>query len=150
MHGRWGVGRGWSLLSSRKATSVNRKKRANNFCNLTPFVSFWTNQVSLTIIDVMLIGCQTMINCFVFKRRRHANLLAICGQEFLLFVILVIWKQLIYYFLYKTPNKKHVCMYVCMLCYAMLCRIYPYFKHKLCPHYYAFKTCTQLSDNNLV
>ena len=107
----------------------------------------------------MLIGCQTMINCFVFKRRRHANLLAICGQEFLLFVILVIWKQLIYYFLYKTPNKKHVCMYVCMLCYAMLCHIYPYFKHKLCPHYYASKTlplwpfrqtCTQLCDNNLL
>ena len=35
------------------------KKRANNFRNLTPFVSLWTNQVSLTIIDVMLIGCQT-------------------------------------------------------------------------------------------
>ena len=28
-------------------------------------------------------------------------------------------------------------MYVC---YAMLCHIYPYFKHKLCPHYYASKT----------
>ena len=35
------------------------KKRANNFRKLTPFVSLWTNQVSLSIIDVMLIGCQT-------------------------------------------------------------------------------------------
>ena len=35
------------------------KKRANNFRKLTPFVSLWTNQVSLTIIDVMLIGCKT-------------------------------------------------------------------------------------------
>ena len=61
----WGGG---SLLSSRKATSANRKKRANNFGNLTPFVSLWTSQVNLTIIDVMLIGCQTMINCFVFER----------------------------------------------------------------------------------
>ena len=138
----WPLGGGEGVVASllQKSNFCEPKKRANNFCNLTPFVSFWTNQVSLTIIDVMLIGCQTMINCFVFKRRRHANLLAICGQEFLLFVILVIWKQLIYYFLYKTPNKKHVCMYVCMLCYAMLCRIYPYFKHKLCPHYYASKT----------
>ena len=40
-----------------------------------------------------------------------------------MFVILVIWKwRLIHYLLYKTPNKKHVCMYVCMyVCYAMLC-----------------------------
>ena len=30
----------------------------------------------------------------------------------------------------------YACMYA-MLCYAMLCHIYPYFKHKLCPHYYA-------------
>ena len=44
------------------------KKRANDFRNLTPFVSLWTHQVSLTIINVMLIGCQTMINCFVFER----------------------------------------------------------------------------------
>ena len=44
------------------------KKRANNFGNLTPFVSLWTNQVSVTIIDVMLIRFQTMINCFVFER----------------------------------------------------------------------------------
>ena len=32
-------------------------------------------------------------------------------------------------------------MYVCMdVCHAMLCHIYPYFKHKLGPHYYASKT----------
>ena len=51
-----------------KSNFCEPKKRANNFRNLTPFVSLWTNQVSLTIIDVMLIGCQTMINCFVFER----------------------------------------------------------------------------------
>jgi len=41
-----------------------------------------------------------------------SRVLAIYGKEFLLFVILVIWKWLICYFLYKTTNKKHVCMYV--------------------------------------
>ena len=44
-------------------------------------------------------------------------------------------------------------------CYAMLCYIYPYFKHRLCLHNYASKTLalrpfrqtyTQLCDNNLV
>ena len=63
-----GLGGPGSLLSSRKATSANQKKTANNFRNQTTFVSLWTNQVSLTIIDVMLIGCQTTINCFVLER----------------------------------------------------------------------------------
>ena len=72
--GVWG--RGVAPLLQ-KSNFCEPKKRANNFRNLTPFVSLWTNQVSLTIIDGMLIGCQTMINCFVFERWRHANLLAI-------------------------------------------------------------------------
>ena len=62
--GGWGGGGVASLLQ--KSNFCEPKKRANNFRNLTFFVSLWINQVSLTIIDVMLIGCQTMINCFVF------------------------------------------------------------------------------------
>ena len=62
-----GWGRGVAPLLQ-KSNFCEPKKRANNFRNLTPFVSLWTNQESLTIIDVMLIGCQKMINCFVFER----------------------------------------------------------------------------------
>ena len=49
--------------------------------------------------------------------------------------------------------------YCAMLCYAMLCYIYPYFKYRLCPRSYASKTLAlrpfwqtykQLCDNNLV
>ena len=60
----WPVGVA-SLLQ--KYNFCETKKRASNFRNLTSFVSLWTNQVSPTIIDVMLIGCQTMISCFVFE-----------------------------------------------------------------------------------
>ena len=35
---------------------------------------------------------------------------AVCNFSYLLFVILVIWKQLIYYLLYKTPNT-YACTY---------------------------------------
>ena len=63
--GGWGGGIAFLL---QKGNFCEPKKRANNFCNLTFFVSLWINQVSLTIIDVMLIGCQTMINCFVLER----------------------------------------------------------------------------------
>ena len=63
--GGWGGGVAPLL---QKSNFCEPKKRTNNFRNLTPFVSLWTNQVSLTIIDVMLIGCQTMINCFVVER----------------------------------------------------------------------------------
>ena len=73
--GVWGGGGVTSLLQ--KSNFCEPKKRANNFRNLTPFLSLWTNQVSPTIIDVMLIGCQTMISCFVFEHRRHAMLCAI-------------------------------------------------------------------------
>ena len=59
MHGRWGVG-GWGVVPLlQKSNFCEPKIRAINFRNLTPFVSLWTNQVSLTIIDVMLIGYQT-------------------------------------------------------------------------------------------
>ena len=44
--------------------------------------------------------------------------IATYGYEFLLFVILVIWKYLIYYLLHKTPNKN---MYVCMIRYKPVC-----------------------------
>ena len=60
-------GRGVAPLLQ-KSSFCEPKKKANNFRNLTPFVSLWANQVSLIIIGVMLIGCQTMINCFVFER----------------------------------------------------------------------------------
>ena len=46
----------------------------DNFRNLTPFVLLWTNKISFIIIDMMLIGRQTMINCFVFERWRHTVL----------------------------------------------------------------------------
>ena len=62
-----GWGRGVAPLLQ-KSNFCEQKKRANNFRNLTPFVSLWTNQVNLTVIDVMLIGCQAMINCFAFER----------------------------------------------------------------------------------
>ena len=62
-----GWGRGVAPLLQ-KSNFCEPKKRANSFRNLTPFVTLWTNQVSLTIIDVMLIGCQAMINCFVYER----------------------------------------------------------------------------------
>ena len=64
--GGWGAG-GRSSPPEKKLLRT-KKTRENNFLNLKPFVSLWTNQVGLTKIDVMLIGCQTMINCFVFER----------------------------------------------------------------------------------
>ena len=67
MHGRWGFGGGGVAPLLQTSNFCKPEKRATNFRNLTPFVSLWTNQVILTIIDVMLIGCQTMINCFVFE-----------------------------------------------------------------------------------
>ena len=48
--------------------------KRDNFRNLTPFVLLWTNKISFVIIDMMLIGRQTMINCFVFERWRHTVL----------------------------------------------------------------------------
>ena len=54
----WGWG-GGDHSSPPEKQLLRTKKRANNFRNLTLFVSLWTNQVSLTIIDGMLIGCQT-------------------------------------------------------------------------------------------
>ena len=54
----WGWGSG-DHSSPPEKQLLRTKKRANNFRNLTLFVSLWTNQVSLTIIDGMLIGCQT-------------------------------------------------------------------------------------------
>ena len=65
--GGGGEGRGVAPLLQ-KSNFCEPVKRANNFRNLNLFVSLWTNQVILTIIDVMLIGCQTMINCFDFER----------------------------------------------------------------------------------
>ena len=67
MHGRWGVA---PLLQ--KSNFCEPKK--DNFRNLTPFVLLWADKVSFTIIDMMLIGRQTMINCFVFERWRHTVL----------------------------------------------------------------------------
>ena len=61
-------GWGGSAPLLQKSNFCEPEERANNFRNLTLFVSLWTNQVILTIIDVMLIGCQTMINCFDFER----------------------------------------------------------------------------------
>ena len=58
--GGWRGGAGGEVAPLlQKSNFCEPKKMANNFRNLTPFVSLWTNQVSLTIIDVMLIGCQT-------------------------------------------------------------------------------------------
>ena len=65
--GGWGGGGGGGASLLQKSNFCEPKKRAKNFRNLTFFVSLWINQVSLTRIDVMLIGCQTMINCFVFE-----------------------------------------------------------------------------------
>ena len=56
--GGWRGREGFAPLLQ-KSNFCEPKKRANNFRNLTPFVSLWTNQVSLTIIYLMLIGCQT-------------------------------------------------------------------------------------------
>ena len=67
MHGRWGVA---PLLQKSNFCEPKR----DNFRNLTPFVLLWADKISVIIIDVMLIGRQTMINCFVFERWRHAAL----------------------------------------------------------------------------
>ena len=67
MHGRWGVA---PLLQK----SNFCEPKMDNFRNLTPFVLFWADKISFIIIDVMLIGRQTMINCFVFERWRHTVL----------------------------------------------------------------------------
>ena len=67
MHGRWGVA---PLLQKSNFCEPKR----DNFHNLTPFVLLWADKISFIIIDMMLIGRQTMINCFVFERWRHTVL----------------------------------------------------------------------------
>ena len=57
---------GESLLFSRKNNFCELKM--DSFRNLTPFILLWKNKISFIIIDVVLIGRQTMINCFVFER----------------------------------------------------------------------------------
>ena len=67
MHGRWGVA---PLLQKSNFCEPKR----DNFRNLTPFVLLRADKISFIIIDVMLIGRQTMINCFVLERWRHTVL----------------------------------------------------------------------------